>query len=126
MASLTPNKTASAGLRAFFKIAEAWKLSGAQQMSLLGLDNESTLYKWKKDPDSAKPSKDLLERISYILGIYKDLQILLPDNTSADAWVSNASTAKLFDGKAPLDRMCKGSIVDLFLVRQYLARERGI
>ncbi len=126
MTSLTPNKTASAGLRAFFNIAEAWKLSGAQQMSLLGLDNESTLYKWKKDPDSAKPSKDLIERISYILGIYRDLQTLLPDNASADAWVTNPSSAQLFGGKSPLDRMCHGSIVDLFLVRQYLARERGI
>jgi len=126
MASLVPNKTASAALKAFFNIAELWNLSGAQQMSLLGLDNQSTLYKWKKEPDSAKPNKDLLERISYILGIYKDLQILLPDNASADAWVSNPSSAQLFAGKSPLARMCHGSIIDLYLVRQYLAKERGV
>jgi len=46
-------------------------------MSLLGLDSRSTLQSWKRGKVAAI-SKDALERISYILGIYKGLHILLP------------------------------------------------
>ncbi|MEQ9328566.1 MAG: hypothetical protein RJQ21_14885 [Rhodospirillales bacterium] len=62
-------------LRTFFRIAELWKLSVDDQMALLGLSARSTFFKWKKNPDTVLP-RDTLERISYILGIYKGLQIL--------------------------------------------------
>ena len=55
-------------------------------MTLLGLSNEKTLYNWKSQPEKAKLTRDLLERASYILGIYKSLQILLPDQVLADQW----------------------------------------
>lgn len=35
-------------LPSIFRIFEAWKLTGAQQVKLLGLINEKTLYNWKK------------------------------------------------------------------------------
>ena len=60
-------------------------------MTLLGLTARSTYYKWKKDPNVVLP-KDTLERMSYILGIYKALQILLPNGQSADGWVRRLST----------------------------------
>ena len=55
-------------------------------MTLLGVTARSTFFKWKKDPNTVLP-KDTLERISYILGIYKALQLLLPDEKAADEWV---------------------------------------
>ena len=73
-------------LRAFFRIAELWQLSIAEQMILLGVTARSTFFKWKKNADVELP-RDTLERISYLLGIYKALQILLPDPHAADAWV---------------------------------------
>jgi hypothetical protein len=111
-------------LRTFFRIAEAWELSVEDQMKLLGLTNRATLYNWRKAGDVALP-KDTLERISYILGIFKALQILLPDASAADAWVKRPNAAPLFAGKSALDRMLAGQVADLFVVRQYLDAQRG-
>jgi hypothetical protein len=111
-------------LRVFFRIAQAWTLSVEEQMKLLGLTNRATLYNWRKDKEVALP-KDTLERISYILGIFKALQILLPDEKAADAWVKRPNTAALFAGKSALDRMLSGHVADLYVVRQYLDAQRG-
>src|SRR3546814_12528721 len=69
-------------LRTFFNIAEAWKLSESEQMAVLGLDSRSTLHHWKRG-EVAALSKDAVERISYVMGIYKGVQILVPQNTDA-------------------------------------------
>lgn len=111
-------------LRAFFQIAELWRLSVAEQMTLLGITARSTYFKWKKDPGVELP-KDTLERISYLLGIYKALQILLPDPHAADAWVRQPNQAPLFGGRSALERMLSGHVADLFVVRRYLDAQRG-
>src|SRR5690625_7349564 len=90
---------ASSLLPALFNIFSQWRLTGAQQMTLLGLSNEKTLYNWKSRPEKAKLTRDLLERASYILGIYKSLQILLPDQTLADQWLATPNDNPLFNGK---------------------------
>lgn len=113
-------------LKAFFNIAEKWQLSNQEQMTLLGLSNESTFYKWKKNPESTKLNQDTFERISYVLGIFKDLQTLLSDATAADKWVKTPNQAALFGGRTALDVMCQGRVADLFRVRQYLAAQRGV
>lgn len=111
-------------LRAFFQIAELWRLSVAEQMTLLGITARSTFFKWKRDPNVELP-KDTIERISYLLGIYKALQILLPDQRAADAWVRQPNRAALFGGRSALDRMLSGHVADLFMVRRYLDAQRG-
>lgn len=111
-------------LRTFFRIAELWGLSADEQMTLLGLSARSTFFKWKKGAGGALP-KDTLERISYVLGIYKGLQILLPDERAADAWVRQPNAAPLFGGQSALQRMLSGQVADLFVVRQYLDAQRG-
>ncbi len=117
-------KLSAPALRAFFRIAELWQLRLEEQMNLLGLTNRSTLTNWRRDPEVSLP-KDTLERISYVLGIYKALQILLPDAQAADAWVKQANTAPLFGGKTALERMLSGQVADLYVVRQYLDAQRG-
>lgn len=111
-------------LRTFFRIAELWGLTVDEQMTLLGVSARSTFFKWKKSREAALP-RDTLERISYVLGIYKALQILLPDETSADGWVRRSNTAAPFAGRSALDRMLSGQVADLFVVRQYLDAQRG-
>lgn len=113
-----------AALRTFFSIAELWRLSVEEQMTLLGQTARSTYFKWKKNPNTVLP-KDTLERISYILGIYKALQLLLPDEQAADDWVKRPNAAPLFAGGSALDRMLSGQVADLFVVRQYLDAQRG-
>lgn len=115
------NRKALSGpaLRSFFRIAELWQLSVDEQMILLGVSARSTFFKWKKD-NEALLSKDTLERISYILGIYQSLQQLLPDPHAADQWVKQANAASLFGGQSALERMLSGNVSDLFVVRRYL------
>jgi hypothetical protein len=110
-------------LRTFFRIAAQWNLTNDEQMTLLGAER-STFFKWKRDRDGLL-SRDTLERISYILGIYKDLHILLPNDQAADTWVRRPNTAPLFGGKSALDRMLSGKVSDLYVVRQYLDAQRG-
>jgi hypothetical protein len=122
---ITSKAMSAAGLRAFFKIAGSWDLNTDEQMVLLGAPGRSTYFKWKSAPESADLKRDTLERLSYILGVYKALQILLPDTTAADAWVKKPNTAPLFGGKSALDRMLGGNVSDLLAVRQYLDARRG-
>jgi len=116
---------ASSLLPAIFNIFSQWRLTGAQQMTLLGLSNEKTLYNWKSQPEKAKLTRDLLERISYILGIYKSLQILLPNPAQADRWLASPNDNPLFNGSAPLERLLAGQVVDLAIVRDFLDTQRG-
>ena len=121
----TSKAMSAAGLRVFFRIAGSWGLNTEEQMVLLGAPGRSTYFKWKSAPESADLKRDTLERLSYILGIYKSLQIRLPDTTAADAWIKKANTAPLFGGKSALDRMLGGNTGDLLAVRQYLDAQRG-
>ena len=125
LADPAPDKDLSGpALRAFFRIAAAWKLSARQERVLLGNPPESTFFKWKK-AQQGNLSRDVLERISYVLGIYKSLQILFPDNARADEWINRPNSAPLFQGQSALQRMLSGNVSDLFVVRQYLDAQRG-
>ncbi|TPQ25612.1 MbcA/ParS/Xre antitoxin family protein [Methylomonas koyamae] len=116
---------AGAALRTFFNIADVWRLNVEQAMKLLGLDSRSTYFKWKKSPESASLNPDKLERLSYIFGIYKALQILLPQAEAADAWLQQANQAAPFSGQSALQRMLSGRVADLYVVRQYLDAQCG-
>ena len=124
-AGAEPDRSRLSGpaLRAFLRIADLWDLSVDQQMILLGVTARSTFFKWKKS-GPALP-KDTLERISYILGIYRALQVLLPDEEAADAWVKRPNAAYPFGGASALDRMLSGQVADLYVVRQYLDSQTG-
>lgn len=115
----------AAGLRAFFNIARDWELTIDEQIVLLGSPGRSTFFKWKASPESARLPRDTLERLSLLLGIYKALQILLPQPAAADTWVKRPNDAAPFGGKRALDRMLAGNVGDLVAVRQYLDAMRG-
>jgi hypothetical protein len=117
-------RLSGAGLRTFFRISELWDLPVEAQMALLGLRSRSTFFKWKRDP-KARLDRDQLERISHVLGIYKALQILLPEPAAADAWVKRPNRAEPFSGRPALDLMVRGGITGLFTVRRYLDAQRG-
>mgnify|MGYP003488289908 FL=1 len=123
-AALPARNLSGPALRAFFRISAAWGLKSAEERVLLGQPPEPTFFKWKKEQDGTL-SRDVLERISYVLGIYKALQILFPDPVRADAWIKRANSAPLFAGQRALDRLLSGNVSDLFVVRQYLDAQRG-
>jgi len=119
-----PNRKDLSGpaLRTFFRISDAWELKEQEQMRLLGLDSRSTFQSWKRGAVASIP-KDALERISYILGIYKGLKVLLPK--SANDWVRKPNKSPVFAGRSALERMASGNVADLFVVRQYIDAQRG-
>jgi hypothetical protein len=123
--ALDTGELSAAGLRAFMNIARDWSLSAEEQIVLLGSPGRSTFFKWKSQPQSARLARDTLERLSLILGIYKALQILLPEPHAADTWIKRPNAAPPFGGRTALDRMLAGNISDLLAVRQYLDAMRG-
>jgi hypothetical protein len=123
-AGFDPDALGSAALTAFFNITAAWHLGAEEERVLLGSPPRSTFFKWKCDR-AARLSADTVERISYVMGIYKALHILLPTQEGADAWVKKPNTAHGFGGKSALERMLAGRVVDLADVRRYLDAQRG-
>jgi hypothetical protein len=112
-----------AALRTFWRLAEAWKLDVHEQTVLLGV-GRTTLYQWKQGKVGPL-DRHVLERLSYLFGIYAALQILLPGAGRADAWVRKPNDAPLFGGRSALDRMLGGQVADLYVVRHYLDAQRG-
>ena len=112
-----------AALRTFWRLADAWKLDVHEQTVLLGV-GRTTLYQWKQGKVGPL-DRHVLERLSYLFGIYAALQILLPAAEQADRWVRQPNTAPLFGGHSALDRMLGGQVADLYVVRHYLDAQRG-
>ncbi|MGA0594262.1 MbcA/ParS/Xre antitoxin family protein [Enterovirga sp. CN4-39] len=119
--STTTSEQEAAAFASFARLADLWSLTTEEQIKLLGSPARSTFFKWKKDGGSLP--RDTVERISHLFGIYKALQILLPEPKNADGWVRRPN--RYFDGQSALDVMLKGQVVDIYRVRQYLDAQRG-
>jgi Protein of unknown function (DUF2384) len=109
-------------VRAFFRLIELWGLTMEQARVLLGRPARATLYNWKAGRARSLPH-DALQRISYLLGIHKALQILYSDPALADAWIRRPNAA--FGGQSALERMLAGDVTDLAAVRAHLDAARG-
>ncbi len=113
---------AEAGIRAFFRIAACWDLSSEQGRILLGRPARATYFNWKKGLIRGL-SHDTLCRLSYLLGIWKALQILFPREDLADDWLKKSNG--MFEGQSALERMLAGDVTDLAMVRAALDSVRG-
>ncbi len=122
-ARYTDAEKAQAGLTAFFSIAQEWGLNNEQQRLLLGSPGRTTFFDWKRQ-HSGKLSRDTLDRLSYLLGIYKALHILFSDDAAAQ-WLRNPNADPLFGGLSPLQYLLSGQLVALADVRRYLDWARG-
>jgi uncharacterized protein (DUF2384 family) len=105
----------------FFALADRWRLTTDQQITLLGAPARSTFFKWKKD--GGLVSTDTEERISHLLAIFKALEILFPDPERADGWLRRPN--RFFQNRAALDVMLGGKLADILSVRHYLDAQRG-
>lgn len=115
-------RTHEVAKKAFFQIMGHWGVDNEPARTLLGSPSRSTFFEWKKGRGGAL-SRDALERVSYVIGIYKGLQILFPLPAQADAWICKANAA--FGGKSALERMAAGNVADLHAVRAYIDHVRG-
>ncbi|MFN8542763.1 MAG: antitoxin Xre-like helix-turn-helix domain-containing protein [Candidatus Binatia bacterium] len=112
------------GLRAFFGLADRWQLGAEEQRGLLGWPSRSTFFAWKAGKAGTLPF-DTLTRLSLVLGIYKALHVLYPDEAFADGWVRMPNRNPIFRGAAPLVTMVEGGIDALYAVRRLLDGRRG-
>jgi len=119
----SPEAAASA-LRVFFNIGDAWGLSGSDQQILLGV-GKTTLFSWKAGRVRGGLDDVVLERLSYIFGIFGTLEILLPIPERANAWIKKPNSSPLFGGESALKRMLGGQVGDLMVVHAYLDAQRG-
>ena len=128
-APVSDNVQAGAGLRTFARIAARWKLPATDAMALLGVESRSTYYELLKRARGSREvkglSRDQLDRLSYILGIYEAVRILFPHSEETrDGWVSRANAAPIFGGRSPLERM-RSSMIGLYQTFSHLAAARG-
>lgn len=122
-----PSQASQAALRTFLAIAEKkWALNTEDVRCLLGGIGESTFFRWKKAPEQAHITHDTLERISYLLGIYKALALIYSDEAVAVGWLRRPNDNPAFGGQPPLMRLLAGNVADLYIVRQHLDARRGV
>lgn len=104
-------------LRAFFAVGDKWRLSAWEERVLLGCPPRSTFARWKI-AGRGRLGPDALDRISFVLSIYRALHELFPQPNQADSWVRRPNA--FFNGNSALQRMLGGGMTDLGAVRQLL------
>lgn len=118
----TRERLSQSAVDGLFAIADKWKLRPEKMGELLGGVPRSTLYKWKTAAGTLR--QDELTRISYIVGIYKALHILLPEKW-ADQWMTRPNDNILFAGQSPIEFVIRHGIPGLQQVRSLLDAARG-
>lgn len=111
-------------LSAFFNIVDRWHLRDDDAKQLLGGISNGPYYQMKKTPHARTLDGDTLLRISYLVGIFKALNILHSEDL-ADKWVQLANKNPIFKGITPLEYMLRGGIPAMQTVRRLLDARRG-
>lgn len=124
--TVEPGTQGRVAVKLFLGIADEWNLSEEQRCTLAGLSSRTTLHTWRKKvaaKEGIKLSGDTLERLSYLAGIYKGVQMLFTDPEQWKTWIKKPN--RDFGGQSALDRMLAGNVTDLSDVRRYLDGWRG-
>jgi hypothetical protein len=117
-------KHTPAAVRTFFNIMNEWKVKDTDARELLrGLGN-GPFYELKQDAEGKVLDAERLQRISYIIGIYKALRILYSKDL-ANHFVHLPNTNRMFNGSTPLEYMQKGGQSAMQRVRRLLDARRG-
>ncbi len=117
------SRLARVGLEAFRRVADAWKLTGAESAALLGI-SPSTWDRLKKQGSRETLSQDQMTRISAVVGAYKGLHLLFAD-AMADRWPRLANAGPIFGGATPIAAMIEGGIPRMLEVRRLIDAVRG-
>jgi uncharacterized protein (DUF2384 family) len=118
----TRERLSQSAVDGFFAIMDKWQVPIERAGDLLGGVPRSTVYKLRTAAGTLR--QDELTRISYVVGIYKALHILLPDDL-ADEWATRPNDNPLFHGQPPMDYLVRAGIPGLQQVRSLLDAERG-
>lgn len=112
-----------AAIRAFFNIMERWSVRDEDARRLLGGISNGAFYALKKDPERSL-DEDKLRRVSYLVGIFKALNILYGEEL-ADRWMLLPNKNRIFAGTTPLSYLMKGGLPAFDTLRRLLDARRG-
>lgn len=103
------------------KMFSYWKLSSSNQLSLLGLNENSRymLQRYRKLESIIPAERDKLDRVGYLLAIFDRLYSLFPENESLRySWITRKNSFLL--GKEPVEVMIDEGIVGLAKISKFL------
>ena len=108
------------------RLFELWKISTADQLELLGLSRTSRAQISKYRNGGAVPSsRDMLDRIGWLLSIHKSLRLLYPRNENIRyTWVKRRN--RILDDQRPLDIMTYHGLIGIARIARYLDFLRGV
>lgn len=110
-------------LKAFFNIMARWKVRDEDARALLGGVSNGPFYEMKRNPERVLDA-DRLARVSYLIGIFKALNILHAPPL-ADEWIHLPNSNPIFAGQPPLTYMMRGGLPALQTVRRLLDARRA-
>src|SRR5262245_26083392 len=110
-------------IKAFFDIMEKWHVRDEDARALLGGISNGQFYEMKKKPARILDT-DTLTRISYLIGIFKGLNILYSEKL-ADAWMQRPNTNRIFAGGTPLAYAISGGLPAMQTLRRLIDARRG-
>jgi len=116
-------RLSDSAVRAFFNIMEKWGIADAKAKILLGGISNGAFYTLKKG-QGAVLDEDRIRRISYLVGIFKALNILYSEEL-ADKWPTLPNKNRIFGGHAAIDYMLRGGLPAFQTVRRLLDARRG-
>ena len=107
------------------RLFELWNISTTDQLELLGLSRTSRAQISKYRNGGAVPSsRDMLDRIGWLLSIHKSLRLLYPRNENIRyTWVVRRN--RILDDQRPLDIMKYQGLIGIARVARYLDYLRG-
>lgn len=108
---------------AFFNIMDLWHVRDEDARALLGGMSNGGFYALKKGGPKAL-DEDRLRRISYLIGIFKALNILHGQDL-ADRWMQLPNSNRIFNGSTALCYLVQGGLPAFQTLRRLLDARRG-
>ena len=112
-----------AAVRGFRNIVRHWQVPDREARLLLGGISHGAFAGWKAGT-VRELNQDCLLRISYLIGIFKSLNILF-SQPLADRWVQLPNRNAIFGNRTPLEYMLAGGAPAMDTVRRLLDARRG-
>jgi hypothetical protein len=127
--SIESNVTQNASVNAAaFNVAnnifKKWGCTVPQILSILQM-SKSSYHKAVKDPDSVRLVSDQMTRISFILNIHAACRILFDNPENRYGFMGLRNNNGYFAGRAPIDVITSGNILDIFETYKHIDGLRG-
>ena len=111
----TPGTPYASAVAAYIQIAKKWELSDPEAMDLIGVD-EPIWNQMKRTQWQRPLTRDALERIVAVIGIYVTLHTVL-DPRAADSWIRWGTVPASGSSQQPIAIMISGGLRKLFETR---------